>query len=162
MRNLFRPLIQFVEHTSDQWQGRTPVGAARSSDWHAVRDAFLVEHPTCACCGGTKHLRVHHIVPFWVRQDLELDPENLIVLCEAKKFGINCHLLVGHHGNWKLWNPGVRVTARTWNMRLNQGLEHYVRRFVEYAATTDEAKQHLRAAAKQLIAEYGPDAERKR
>lgn len=131
---LLRPIRQFVEHTSEQWQGRTPVGAKRSPEWDRVRDMWLERHPVCACCGGKKKLRVHHIIPFWVRQDLELDASNLITLCEAKKYGINCHLLIGHHGNWRRWNPAAEFTANVWNCRLNEGLEYYVRQFVEYAA----------------------------
>jgi hypothetical protein len=133
MRELFRPLLQFVEHTSDQWTGRTPVGAERSSDWQKVRSEWLKAHPQCAGCGGTSDLRVHHVVPFWVDSSLELDPSNLITLCEAKKYGINCHLLLGHFGNWQKWNPTVQVMAPIWNRRIHEGLESYVRRFVEYA-----------------------------
>jgi len=55
-------------------------------------------------CGGTKAVEVHHLIPFSIAPDLELDPHNLITLCERKKYGINCHLLVGHLGNYRRFN----------------------------------------------------------
>jgi hypothetical protein len=40
-------------------------------------------------------------------KSLELTPDNLITLCESKKYGITCHLFVGHRGNYRLFNPDV-------------------------------------------------------
>jgi hypothetical protein len=46
---------------------------------------------------------VHHIEPFHVAPDKELDPANLLTLCDYP--GASCHLLLGHFGNWTMWNP---------------------------------------------------------
>jgi len=83
----------------------------RSSKWPAVRKEFLKWNPVCAACGQADALNVHHIEPFHVRPDLELDPQNLLTLCEAGPARCNCHLLIGHSGNWKAWNPKVRQSA---------------------------------------------------
>ncbi len=83
--------------------------AGRSSQWHAVRMRHLQAHPFCAFCGGTDSLEVHHVRPFHIDRDRELDSSNLITLCE--KIGAQCHLRVGHFGNWKSHNPLVRQVA---------------------------------------------------
>lgn len=78
--------------------------ALRSPHWNNVRDAFVKKHPQCAACGGATHLQVHHKQPFHLHPDLELDPANLITLCESKT---KCHLKIGHLGSWKNFNPNV-------------------------------------------------------
>lgn len=85
-------------------------GVPRSSKWNAVRRAHLEANPRCAACGRNLYPEVHHIEPFHVRPDLELDPDNLITLCDAP--GASCHLLLGHLGNWSFWNPEVREVAK--------------------------------------------------
>ena len=86
--------------------------AKRSPQWRAVRRAFLREHPVCELCGNTIRLNVHHVEPFHLAPEKELDPANLITLCEGSQvpdlFGLNCHLWAGHLGNWESINPRVR------------------------------------------------------
>lgn len=84
---------------------------ARSPKWPSVRKAWLKIHPACAACGTTTNLEVHHIAPFFLRPDLELNPngDNLITLCET---GGNCHLFVGHLKNFKSFNSTVREDAK--------------------------------------------------
>jgi 5-methylcytosine-specific restriction endonuclease McrA len=94
----------------------------RSSRWPTIRKAFLASHGACACCGGTKLLEVHHIVPFHVDSDLELNPDNLITLCESASDGIVCHLCVGHLGNYKNNNPEVVEDAARWLSKLSKKL----------------------------------------
>lgn len=79
---------------------------ARSGRWPMVRAKHLLAHPQCAACGSRTALNVHHVVPFHDAPVLELDPENLITLCECPSH--NCHLVFGHFLNWKLANPAVR------------------------------------------------------
>lgn len=81
----------------------------RSSRWPAVRRAHLGQHPTCAACGARDALEVHHIVPVHVDGRQELEPENLITLCEGDT--LNCHLWCGHLGHFKSWNKTVRRDA---------------------------------------------------
>lgn len=92
--------------------------AERSSKWPAVRAEHLRAHPACEACGErrTKVLAVHHIVPFHVDPMKELDPENLITLCEGES--VNCHLLFGHLRNWRSWNVDVRKDAAEWRAKI--------------------------------------------
>jgi hypothetical protein len=77
---------------------------SRSSGWDAVRDVYLAAHPTCAACGGVNLLQVHHIVPFSVAPDLELEVSNLLTLCMGD---FDCHLRLGHGGSFRCYNPRV-------------------------------------------------------
>ncbi len=77
----------------------------RSGKWPAVRRAKLLVTPTCAATGLKTELEVHHIKPFHLFPELELEPTNLIVLTEHNSF--NAHLWIGHCGNWKMYNPHV-------------------------------------------------------
>jgi hypothetical protein len=89
----------------------------RSPHWPAVERTVLHLHPYCACCGAAKAdkgLQVHHHLPFHYcialgRPDLEIDPRNLIVLCETEHNDPepNHHLLLGHLGNFKSDNVHV-------------------------------------------------------
>ena len=88
--------------------GLEPVygGKRRSSKWPALRKRFLAEFPACAACGRTENVVPHHIAPYHVFPERELDWDNLIALCENKT--LSCHLWLGHAGNFHWWNPSVR------------------------------------------------------
>ena len=81
---------------------------ARSPRWSAVRGAHLKRNPTCAACGTRDKLEVHHVRPFHLFAHLELDPSNLLTLCET---GGNCHLMLGHLKFFKSYNLDVRKDA---------------------------------------------------
>lgn len=86
--------------------------------WRRVRDEHLRNHPECAVCGRKTNLVPHHVVPVHVDPSLELDPGNLITLCEGPAF--NCHLFFGHLRNWTRFNPDVRADAAEWRRRLEE------------------------------------------
>ena len=96
-----------------------PASAKRSSHWPKARKEHLAKNPTCAICGGSKLLEVHHIRPFHLHPDLELDPKNFITLCENGKDGVNCHLLFGHLGNFKSFNVDVKTDAVEWMSKIH-------------------------------------------
>lgn len=97
-----------------------PHEEARSSRWPEVRKWHLEKHPTCEVCGHSgKRVNVHHIRPFHLHPDLELDPKNLITLCEDEAF-VNCHLFIGHLGNFSGWNPRVVADAAVWKHKLKE------------------------------------------
>ncbi|MBL4542043.1 MAG: HNH endonuclease [Rhodobacteraceae bacterium] len=60
---------------------RTPRIRGRGSRWKTIRKAALQQTPFCAFCGRTRHLQVHHIIPFRLTRDNS--PTNLIPLCRA-------------------------------------------------------------------------------
>jgi 5-methylcytosine-specific restriction endonuclease McrA len=76
-----------------------------------VQKEHLRREPACVACGykGRK-LQVHHVRPFHLHPQLELDPHNLITLCQAR--GRNHHLLLGHLDQWESYNEHVRDDAR--------------------------------------------------
>ena len=102
----------------DLIQGKAGLGQKRSSLWNKVRKNFLIKNNKCAVCGGSKSLEVHHKKPFHLHPDLELNPKNLITLCEAKTNGVTCHLLFGHLGNYKSINVNVDKDVKQWNNKL--------------------------------------------
>ena len=96
-------------------------GKARDPRWRSLRNEFIAANPYCCACGSfdTDFLIVHHIKPYHLFPDLELERSNLITLCERKK--LNCHLWFGHLGNYKLWyNPEVIV----WCSKFQEMLEY--------------------------------------
>lgn len=99
-------------------KAKIPEGMKRSGHWPAARAAHLKEFPTCAVCGGNEKVEVHHIRPFHLHPDLELDQSNFITLCEANKDGFDCHLGFGHLGNFKSFNVGVMSDAAAWNDKI--------------------------------------------
>jgi 5-methylcytosine-specific restriction protein A len=102
---------------SERLSGKAPKGTRRSSRWRKFRDGLLKGN-SCACCGGKKSLIGHHRIPFHLAPDMELDPDNIIVLCEAKRYGINCHLLLGHCGNWRRANVYCDADVAYWKSKL--------------------------------------------
>lgn len=96
--------MSIVKRLTEYWQGMP----ARSPRWAAVRAQWLKWHPTCAACGTRDKLEVHHIRPFHLHPELELDSLNLLTLCEN---GGNCHLVFGHLKSWKSHNPAVCAHA---------------------------------------------------
>lgn len=107
-----------LKNIKDSIQGKAELGKKRSSRWPTVRKNYLKVNSVCAVCGGTDKLEVHHIVPFHTDESLELDPNNLITLCESKSFGVVCHLFVGHLGSYKTINPNVKEDAAIWRHKL--------------------------------------------
>jgi len=86
-------------------------GRERSPDWPRVEQEHLLREPACVCCGYRgQGLQVHHIRPFHLYPNLELDPHNLITLCEVR--GRDHHLLLGHLDDWESYNLNVRNDVR--------------------------------------------------
>ena len=93
-------------------------GVARSPQWPKVRAEHLKKFPNCALCGGNKVIEVHHKKMFNTHPELELDPNNLISLCESGANGIVCHRAFGHLGNYKTENPSVETDVKTWHEKI--------------------------------------------
>lgn len=60
---------------------------------------------------------MHHILPYHLYPDLELDLDNLITLCE--KPGHDCHFTFGHLHDWYSFNRLVRADAARYLDRQN-------------------------------------------
>lgn len=86
-------------------------GKTRSPHWAHVEKEHLSKEPACMACGYRgKGLQVHHIKPFHLHPHLELEPTNLITLCEVK--GRDHHLLLGHLDQWASYNEHVREDVK--------------------------------------------------
>ena len=93
----------------------------RSPHWPAVRAEHLRKHPVCEACGTVDHLNVHHVEPFHLHPEKELDPTNFVTLCRLH------HFTIGHDPdgagplkpNWKAENPNVREDSKRMRMKLN-------------------------------------------
>jgi hypothetical protein len=107
-------VVKPVDHGSAEAKRH---GITRSSHWPAVEKAFRKIHPQCVAClvKSIAHVQIHHRFPFHYcvalgRPDLELDPRNLITLCEHEG-GPEHHLLIGHLADWKSSNTDVANDA---------------------------------------------------
>lgn len=107
-----------LQHVLDTSKGKIPANLPRSDKWPKTRAAHLKNFPACAVCGGRKKVEVHHIRPFHLHPELELDSSNLITLCENDDDGVNCHLFFGHLGNFKSFNVDVVVNAADWQKKI--------------------------------------------
>ena len=109
MRNPIHVITKVIAHIKHK----------RSNHWPTVRKHWLEIHPSCAACGGLDHTQVHHIQPFHLNPELELEPTNFITLCE--KMGSECHLKFGHtvngHSSWKINNPNVVEDVKNYGIR---------------------------------------------
>jgi 5-methylcytosine-specific restriction endonuclease McrA len=76
--------------------------AARSAKWSKIRKEHLSKNPSCFACGRSSKVEVHHIEPVHINPDKELDPDNLVTLCDSP-----CHIVFGHFLDYKSWNPRV-------------------------------------------------------
>ena len=97
-------MIDFIKF---KLQGRSP-------KWRKVRKEHLADpfNLSCNACMRKKGLEVHHIIPFDLRPDLELQGSNLITLCKY------CHFIFGHFGDYTKFNPSVRDDVKWYLIRL--------------------------------------------
>lgn len=93
----------------------------RSARWEEVRRKHLLDNPVCVACGCSNGVQVHHLRPFHLFPELELEPSNLITLCENEVSGgidNNHHLVLGHRGNFK--NNNINVLTDINDYRVNK------------------------------------------
>lgn len=94
----------------------------RSPRWEKVRKFHLKEFPACAACARVdKKNEVHHVIPFHVDPEKELDLTNLLTLCERH------HLVFGHFDNYRTYNPKVRESAANYLAEKNQNVRSFRR-----------------------------------
>lgn len=90
------------------------LGVKRSNSWPRVQSAHLKEYPVCECCGCREGLEVHHKNLVWLFPDLELEPGDLITLCEKR----GCHLAMGHLYSYRSYNPDIDADIVIWNKKV--------------------------------------------
>jgi len=102
---------QLVKNLKDDVRVGKPA-IKRSPRWQSVKNQHLKNNSTCVACGKTDRIQVHHIRPFHLFPELELDPSNLITLCEKfvddnDNSNDNHHLHLGHDGDFHKNNKNV-------------------------------------------------------
>lgn len=113
-------IAQLTSLTADVLKGRP--AKMRSPKWPGVRAAHLKQQPVCQACGTTNNLNVHHKIPFVRVPSMELEPSNLITLCESS--GRNCHYVFGHLStSWLAWNEKVVEDAATHKARISEWMK---------------------------------------
>lgn len=99
-------------------------GLKRSPHWPEARDGHLKEFPFCFGCGTNEKVEVHHILPFHLFPEFELDPRNWLSLC--MKRGHECHFRLGHLFDWSAWNPDVVLEAKKFHSQVrNRALSRF-------------------------------------
>lgn len=88
-------------------------GGERDPRWREVRAEHILKEPVCQACGKDIKLDVHHIVPVAIDKSRELDPENLITLCNQP-----CHLVFGHFMSYYCYNSDVREMTKIYRQSL--------------------------------------------
>lgn len=89
--------------------------ADRSPQWPKIRKQHLAKYPCCMACGSSIKPEVHHIIPVYKDPTKELDPDNLITLCDKY-----CHFIFGHLMNWKSYNIDVKKDCIFFNHKIKQ------------------------------------------
>ena len=108
---------RFLQFLLYKWQNRESLktfGAVRDRRWRGVRAEHLKENSICAVCSTNEDLEVHHCVPFHIDKNQELNPDNLITLCQKN----NCHLRFGHLYSFKSWNENIKEDAKLFSEKI--------------------------------------------
>lgn len=79
--------------------GGKTFGATRAKGWRRFREANIENY--CRYCDSFVLLELHHIIPFNVAPEKELDKDNVVTLCRW------CHFKLGHFCDWWSWNENI-------------------------------------------------------
>jgi hypothetical protein len=96
-------------------------GVKRSPHWGSLENWFKKRFGEVCPISGLSPVQIHHAFPFHDcylagRPDLELALENLYALYSGGSGGADegHHLIVGHLGNFKSYNPDLRACLKKW------------------------------------------------
>lgn len=103
-RKLFTAMLKHILNVLRSLFHEFAKSHTRSIHWSTVEKHHLKSQPYCQACGSVVRLQVHHISPFHLHPEMELQDSNLITLCMDSN---ECHLLIGHLDNFKNSNCNV-------------------------------------------------------
>lgn len=83
-RFAFRNPLYYVRN----WRGQSKVRRSMLN--------YREVNPTCAYCGRTKHVDIHHKVPVSIDPLLAHVQTNMVTLCRKPP----CHQIIGHNGHF--------------------------------------------------------------
>ena len=97
--DLLKELFSLGEYSADRL-----LGGMRASDWPQFRKIHIKN--ACEFCGtkGTvlSPLELHHVLPFHLYENLELDHTNVVTGCRS------CHLKFYHLGSFRSFNEQIK------------------------------------------------------
>jgi uncharacterized protein with PIN domain len=73
-------------------------------------ESYRGYHPRCEACGKSP-VAVHHIIPVAVAPELAARQDNMMSLCH------DCHLVLGHNGNFARYVTNVREVVASMKIR---------------------------------------------
>jgi 5-methylcytosine-specific restriction protein A len=88
----------------------------RSPQWDKLAKTIVKEVGRCEICKSKATLEVHHKKPYHLYPELELDRDNLCVLCRRD------HFIFGHLGDWTAWNKDIDMDIKTWTKKFVERL----------------------------------------
>ena len=97
---------------------RAYLGTPRVAGWAKLAKVHLRVYPACQVCGRRTNVVPHHKLPVSFRPDLELDPDNLVTLCNGHRSFGGCHQWVGHLGDPHSYNPDVMPDIDIWREKM--------------------------------------------
>lgn len=111
-------MFGWFKKLADRFSGAA-AAAPRNKDWSKKSKEFLGLNPTCVACGGVATV-VHHKLPFHLYPELEMVPSNWRPMCEGDT--MNCHLHIGHSGDFSAYNINVDEDAALFRKRRKERL----------------------------------------
>lgn len=108
----------------------------RPADVTRAQHQHVLQFPNCAACGCAAHVQGHHIRPWHLAPELGAAASNFISLCMGE---LECHLRIGHGGNFDCWNPNVQIDARASLNALGAG-DRATRQGIEARASAGRLK----------------------
>lgn len=94
-------------------------GKKRSPKWGAFKKEYEKTHPkVCAVCGSKKGVALHHLRPFHLHPELELEENNMLWVCERP--GHDHHFMVAHLEDYKSFNPTAKEDAEIWRKKIQE------------------------------------------
>ena len=106
--------MTYTQAPFDRWADGRSFGRQRSMEWKQFRAGIIKAQPTCIICGGCESLEAHHLKPFHLFPELEMEETNIAVLCD--KPGRCCHFVWGHFYNWRTYNPKLHIAVAFWKV----------------------------------------------
>jgi thymidylate synthase (FAD) len=149
---------------SNLWRGGADRSERKSiADWcNSHRAEFLKEaNYTCAKCGSSQHLELHHRLTVVDRPDLAREKDNIEVLCSACHDEV--HRIAGHARFWRERSSGNTLTIHWSNVRsveyigehmtYDLEVEHVSHNYIANGIVTHNSQRYAKA---QAIEKYRP------
>ena len=123
-----------IRHHLEKLTGKIPKNAPmRSVHWESTEREFRAVNKLCPC-GSDDDLNVHHIFPFHLYPQFELEWWNLITLCRKH------HYEFGHNEDWKAFNPFVVDDMKAQALRIQKRFYRRQRILAPYIEKTKQRK----------------------